>query len=184
MQTPSAFISYTHDSDQHCAQVREFAELLVSYGITVKADFWAGTPRRDWYPWANNYTYECEYTLVIASPGYRSMGDERGPNDENLGGRSEAALLRDLIQRDRRHWIERILPVVLPGRSIDEIPDFLQPNAATRYEVTEMSLRGIDDLYRTLTGQPRHVPPVLGSPVWLLPESGPGSPGWSTEEAS
>ncbi|MEV6228066.1 toll/interleukin-1 receptor domain-containing protein [Saccharopolyspora shandongensis] len=175
MQTPTVFVSYTHDDDRHRAQVRGLVDLLAAHAIRSKVDYLAGPERRDWWPWARTNILECEYTLVIASPQYRRMGDGSGPNDKNLGGQCEASLLRDMVQSDRAMWTRRILPVVLPGRSIWEIPDFLQPCAATHFVVDELTMPGITNLYRTLTGQPQHTAPELGKPLELPPESGPGS---------
>jgi hypothetical protein len=174
-QHPKVFISYTHDSDQHCQQVRGFATLLVDSGIDVELDQWATGPRQDWQAWATRGMTESDYVVVIASEGYRRMGDGNGPGDLNLGGQSEAALLRDLLQGSRRTWTSKILPVVLPGQGIEGIPLFLQPHAADRYPVDSLTRESAEDLLRTITRQPRHLRPPLGKPLVLPPKSGPGA---------
>ncbi len=170
---PKVFISYTHDSEQHHDQVREFATLLVGNGIIVELDQWAAGPRQDWQAWATRLMTSYDYVLVVASEGYRRMGDGNGPADRNLGGQSEAALLRDLLQGDRPAWTAKILPVLLPGQGIEGIPLFLQPHAADRYPVSSLTVEGAEGLLRTITGQPRHLRPTLGRPLVLPPESGP-----------
>ncbi|HEX5121389.1 MAG TPA: hypothetical protein VFW65_39920 [Pseudonocardiaceae bacterium] len=55
----------------------------------------------------------------------------------------------------------KILPVVLPGFSADDLPAFLQPYSGTRYVIPEQ----LDELLRVLTKQPRHVQPELGPPA-------------------
>lgn len=173
---PSVFISYTHDDDHdHYGEVGEFASFLMSNRIVPIIDQWAGVRRQDWYAWAQRGIPHADFVIVVASSGYRRMGDGNGPNEANLGGQSEAALLRDLLQRDRARWTAKMLPVVLPGHTIDEIPDFLQPYAATHYIVTALTVEGAENLLRALTGQPAHIPPPLGPPVHLPPRSGPGA---------
>jgi serine/threonine protein kinase len=87
----------------------------------------------------------------------------------------EAALMRDMLTGDRNTWIAKVLPVVLPGRSIEDIPVFLQPYSASRYLVDALTMDGIDELYRVLTGQPRHVAPELGRLVVRPPLAGSSS---------
>ncbi|MBB5159255.1 toll/interleukin-1 receptor domain-containing protein [Saccharopolyspora phatthalungensis] len=180
MRLPTVFISYTHDSDEHREAVLRFAQLLAKNGIRSVNDFWADPDRRNWGEWAEKYINESNYTLVIASERYRRVGNGEVPDDENQGGQWEVAYLRERLQRSRSEWTRRILPVVLPGRLVEEIPSFLQPSGCTRYHVSELSEAGIEALYRTLTFQPEHVAPKLGRPLVLPPKSGPGSPGWET----
>ncbi|GAA1989844.1 toll/interleukin-1 receptor domain-containing protein [Amycolatopsis minnesotensis] len=172
---PTVFVSYTHDDEQHRRAVREFASFLQDNGVDVVLDQWAEDHRKDWQAWAQKGMTESDYVIVVASDGYRRMGDGNGPNDRNLGGQSEAALLRDLLQGDRRAWTPKILPVLLPGQGIEGIPLFLQPHAADRYAVDAFTPAGAEDLIRTVTRQPRHVRPPLGRTLVLPPESGPGA---------
>ncbi|QWF83009.1 toll/interleukin-1 receptor domain-containing protein [Amycolatopsis sp. CA-230715] len=172
---PTVFVSYTHDDEDHRRAVLKFATVLQNSGIAVTLDRWASDRRRDWQAWAVKGMTECDYVIVIASKDYRRMGDGNGPNDLNLGGQSEAALLRDLLQGDRQAWTVKILPVILPGQDISGIPLFLQPNAADRYAVDSITPEGIEDLLRVITSQPRHVRPPLGPPLVLPPQTGPGS---------
>ena len=174
VSAPNVFVSYTHDSEEHRRDVRDFAAFLIRSGINAILDQWEDPVRRDWYAWALRNMPEVDFVLVVASTGYRRMGDGYGPNDKNLGGQAEAALLRDLLQRDRARWTEKILPVVLPGHTVDEIPDFLQPYAADHYLVESLTKAGADGLLRALTRQPAHLRPPLGPLVDLPPISGPG----------
>jgi hypothetical protein len=170
---PKVFVSYTHDSEQHRDDVLAFADFLVGQGIDVVLDRWATGRRRDWQAWATQNITESDYVLVIASEGYRRMGDGTGPNHLNLGGQAEASLLRDLLQGDRATWTAKILPILLPGHSKEEIPNFLQPNAADWYEVLANTLEAAESLLRLLTQQPRDVPPALGTRPILPPRTGP-----------
>ncbi|MGW5746718.1 SEFIR domain-containing protein [Amycolatopsis sp. NPDC003861] len=169
---PKVFVSYTHDSEEHREAVLAFADFLVRNGIDVVLDRWATDRRRDWQAWMTRNITESDHVLVIASEGYRRMGDGIGPNHLNLGGQAEAALLRDRLQGDRATWTAKILPVLLPGHGKHEIPHFLLPNAADWYEVPANTPEAADSLLRVLTRQPRDVPPALGPRPILPPRSG------------
>src|SRR4051812_14327361 len=112
-----------------------------------------------------------DYVLVVASARFRLAGDGLAAEDEHRGVQSEAALMRELLCGDRATWLPKILPVVLSGHDIDEIPLFLQPHTASRYVVTEFTPQGADQLLRVITGRPVHVAP----PVSALPAD-PGGP--------
>ncbi|MEV0053548.1 SEFIR domain-containing protein [Saccharopolyspora shandongensis] len=180
MQLPTVFISYTHDSEKHQEAVLRFAELLAEYRIYSVNDLWADPDRRYWGEWAEKCIDESDYTLVIASPGYRRVGNGEATDDENRGGVWEVAHLRERLQQARSVWTRRILPVMLPGRTVSEIPTFLQPYGCTHYPVPTLDANGIQTLYRDLTRQPEYTRPELGEPMILPPKSGPGSPGWES----
>ncbi|MEU4249010.1 SEFIR domain-containing protein [Amycolatopsis sp. NPDC026612] len=165
------FVSYAHDDETHKVTVGILAELLVHNGIDVDLDLWAGPARRDWGSWAIGCIENADFVLIVASPRYRHVGDGLVATSDNRGVQSEAALIRDLLHRDRAVWTAKLLPVVLPGRSIDEIPLFLQPYCGGHYLIPAVTQAGIDELLRTITAQPGHVRPPLGEVPVLSPYS-------------
>ncbi len=97
---------------------------------------------------------EAAYVLVIASAAYKRRAEGRAESGEGRGVQHEAALIRDEVYRDRAAALKKYLPVLLPGRSVDDIPEWLGPTATTHYKVTELSVQGAERLPRVLTGQP------------------------------
>jgi hypothetical protein len=160
---PTVFISYTHDSPEHKAQVRRFAELVRSHGIMVVLDQWATTHRQDWSTWAPKSIVRSDYTLMIASPNYKAAADDFDDSDRNPGAKSEAAVIRDLLHGDRATWKRKLLPILLPGHDKTEIPYFMQPNSADWYQIDELSDNGIRDLVAVLTAS------ATGSPAMPHP---------------
>jgi hypothetical protein len=179
-----AFVSYAHESAEHKNQVLQFATLLRQNGVEAVLDVWAADARIDWYAWALKEMTEADYIVVVASPKYLQVADG-APSREHRGVQSEAALLRDLVWDDRATWLPKILPVLLPDHQIQEIPRFLQPSTASRYEVRGFTPRGIEDLLRVILSQPSHIPPPVAEPPVLQVLSGePGGPvTWSALDA-
>jgi hypothetical protein len=145
--------------------VVRLAELLLRNGIEVGLDQWAEGVRRDWVRWTTDQIMSADFVLVVASPGYRAAAEGVTGPSRARGAAAEAALLREILYRDRAAHFRRILPIVLPGGTIDDIPLFLMPYSADRFAVSELSTAGIEDLLRMVTDQPAIKPPAQTRPT-------------------
>jgi hypothetical protein len=164
-EAPWVFISYSHDSEEHKAQVRRFATLLHSrIGLEVILDQWHDNVRIDWSLWATRNLKAADFIIVVASPLYRARADGEAPPDEGRGAQFETAIIRNKLTKDLEDGTRRVLPVVLPGRSIDDIPEFLNPYSMTRYEIPDFTDAGVADLLAAITGRGQHPKPRRG--VW------------------
>lgn len=166
--SPRVFISYAHEDVRHTEQVRELWILLRRNGIDAVLDLPAAERRQDWALWMHHQVRSSEFVLVVASPEYRRRSEGDASPDEGRGVQWEAALIREAYYSDRPAAQRKFLPVLLPGRSTKEIPEWLGPNTGTSYPVTEFTLTGAEELIRTLTRQPREVAVHLG-PIPVLP---------------
>ncbi|KUO11283.1 toll/interleukin-1 receptor domain-containing protein [Streptomyces sp. DSM 15324] len=144
------FLSYAHESEAHKAAVRQLYELLVANGLDVDFDQERLHRRRNWETWVNRRILRADFVLVIASPSYRRAGDGTLPEGTRLGLRSEYRRLVDLQHADPDRWMEKILPVVLPGRSPEEIPLSFTPWTADHYVVDSITQDGAADLLEVL----------------------------------
>jgi hypothetical protein len=162
-QAPRVFITYAHDSPEHKALVLQFAKFLrVDIGLDVHLDSWYDTRRRDWSAWAVEQLTVADFILVIASPDYRRRADGTSPTDEGRGAQFEAAMLRDNLTRNLRRETERILPVLLPGRSVEDVPVFLNAYSTSRFHIHEFTEAGVADLMAAITGDGEHPMPQRG----------------------
>lgn len=166
---PRVFVSYAHDSNRHKEDVRGFCEFLVAVGIDAHLDQWYLNERRDWQRWAAAQIQHSDFVILIASPVCRLVGNGNVGFGVHRGLQSELRLLYELYHGDPETWTRRILPVVLSGRSVDDIPLFLQPRTADHYYVTEFSVYGADELLRVLTRQPPYQRPAQGNLPVLPP---------------
>ncbi|MEV7038743.1 TIR domain-containing protein [Amycolatopsis sp. NPDC051061] len=167
---PVVFISYAWDSDDpsHGQSVRRLWELLRSCGIDAQLDLDAAQQRQDWPLWMGRQIREADYVLVIASRAYRERAEGRSGPDQGRGVQWEARLIRDAFYADQ-HALNRFIPVVFPGQSVDGVPDFLSPASSTVYTVRDFTVEGVEHLLRLLTDQPEIAQPPLGA-VPVLPE--------------
>jgi SEFIR domain len=168
-ERPRVFVSYAHDSAAHKERVLRFCEFLVASGVDVRMDRWDLGDRRDWQLWATSQICDSDFVIVIASPICKQVGDGTIAQYSHAGLQSEMRLLRELYHSDPVTWTRKILPVMLPGHAVDEIPLFLQPHTADHFVVSGMSEEGAEDLLRVLTGQPPYLPPAPGPRQELPP---------------
>ncbi|WP_410616310.1 SEFIR domain-containing protein [Amycolatopsis sp. lyj-109] len=168
------FLSYAKEPDDpsHQESVLRLWEFLRACGVDADLDLGETHERRDWPLWMGAQLREADYVLVIASPAYRRSAEGRGGAHEERGVQWEARLIRDAFYADR-HAVKRFVPVVLPGRSPDDVPDFLAPATSTVYPVSDFTVEGAERLLRLLTNQPEFVRPPLGAVPVLGPRRVP-----------
>jgi hypothetical protein len=51
--------------------------------------------------------------------------------------------LCDLLYRDGETWLGRVLPVVVPGRTLDELPTFTQLYSASHFVIQSINGFGL-----------------------------------------
>jgi SEFIR domain len=157
--TIRTFISYAHDSGEHCEAVVDLAGRLRADGIDARIDrYVCGSPDQGWPAWMEDEMEAADFVIVVCSPTYYTRYRGKGDPTQGRGARWEGDIVRNLLY-DFRSNVARCLPVLLPGASEDDIPDPLR-HTATRYRIPKhyMKLRG------DLVGTPETEMPPL-SPV-------------------
>lgn len=151
------FVSYVHESAGHKADVRTLCDLLrVEGGVTVLLDQEEPAERKDWQRWMTVGIIRSDYVLVVASPVYRAVGRYETGNVTRRGIDAEYRLLTSLLAEDYPLWLRKILPVVLPGRTVSEIPVVFQPHDADHYVIASLTPDGIEGLLEAIS---RELPP-------------------------
>jgi len=162
-EAPHVFVTYAHDSPEHKERVRLFAEFLHGrIGLEVHLDQWDDDERRDWSLWALKHLDTANFVIVIASPEYKRRAEGTAAPDEGRGSQFETARLRDRLTKDLGREIKRVLPVVFPQQSVEDIPNFLNPYSTTRYPIETFTEEGVEDLLTAITGRARHQRPERG----------------------
>ncbi|WP_440103999.1 nSTAND1 domain-containing NTPase [Streptosporangium sp. H16] len=168
-------MSYAHESERHKRLVRDFCDFLSDQGdLDVVADVFVPDVRINWASWAEEQILLADFVVVVASPVYHQVASPVSPPlVDHRGVRYEIGLLKDRLTDDDA-WVRRILPVVLPGGKVEEIPGFLLPRVNTHYLVSRPFSRGADDLLAALRyrhGEPSTArrplsPPALKEHWW------------------
>jgi WD40 repeat protein len=148
--SPRVFVSYSHETPEHKESVLQLCALLTERGVDVRVDQNDVNERRIWTDWTNSEILGSDFVIVVASPAYRAAGENRLTPGKNLGVRSEYLRLADLLHRDPALWTRKILPVVLPGREVDEIPLVFLPGTADHYVIDRLTPDGVVELLQVL----------------------------------
>ncbi|NUT94981.1 MAG: TIR domain-containing protein [Saccharothrix sp.] len=165
------FLSYAHESPEHREVVRQLYVLLRQNGIDAHWDGVAEQQPQDWAQWTADQIRKADHVLVIGSTAYRERAEGRAAATVGRGVQWEARLIRDEFYA----WPNRLgkfIPVVLPGQSVDGIPDFFTPKSSTVYTISELTVAGSERLLRFLLDQPEERTPDLG-PVPVFPVAPP-----------
>lgn len=156
---PRVFICYAHDDIGHKQGARSLARVLLDVGMDVHLDKWDEGRRRDWQHWAIDQITSADFVVIIASPACRAIGDGVYHRGDHAGIRSELGIIRSLLQRHPA-WHDYLLPVVLPGDSIANIPLFLQPDVMDHYVIKDITVDGVSGLVATVNKTPRREWPL------------------------
>lgn len=153
VHSPRIFVCYAHEDETHKKLVRDFADLLRTHGMDPTIDRDHEGPRTEWDHWALREIRAADFIAVIASPICQAIGDGTYHGADRAGMRFELGVIRNLLQR-HPDWASHLLPVVLPGHTVDEIPMFLRPETADHYTVEALTRTEIDYLLKTIATTP------------------------------
>lgn len=150
--------------------VRRLWQFLRSHGVDAKLDLSAVGRRQDGALWMANQIREADYILVIASPAYRARTQGQSDPEAGRGVQRETRLIRDAFYADQKA-VNRFVPVVVPGQTVDDVPGFLAPATTTVYHVNSFTPSGTKPMLRLLFDQPFDSEPPLGQqpPLPLRP---------------
>ncbi|MEV4173839.1 SEFIR domain-containing protein [Nonomuraea sp. NPDC049709] len=147
---PRVFICYAHDDGERVRQVFQFGELLARLGVDLHMDKIVEGRRQDWFDWAIRQILTADFIVIIASPRSKAAGDAMIDDKSNPGIRTELAMIKSQLHEDRELWTSKLLPVVLPGDSVCNIPLFLSPSCADHYVIDELTEEALEDLLRAM----------------------------------
>ncbi|MGW5648763.1 hypothetical protein ACWEV3_15620 [Saccharopolyspora sp. NPDC003752] len=172
-QDPCVYVFRAHDSDEHIAQVLEFATMLRRNGIKAGLPEWSPPQRSDHVVDEIARFDEADFILVIASPEMKLVMDSMQPGDPGVV--IGAALARNDLAENLPRSLKKMLPVVLPGRTIEDLPRMLTSYSTDRYTISHI---GTDDpevqnLLRVLRNSPLHAEPPQGPPHTIAQEQRP-----------
>lgn len=163
----TVFVSYSHDSSEHCDKVRTLSDRLRREGVDCHIDQYETSPPEGWPRWMTAQFRDAQYVLVVCTETYYRRA--RGTESPGIGRgvRWESSqLFQEIYDADSMN--KKFIPVLFSPDDHPFVPEPLR--SSTRYDLS--TKQGYGELYRYLTGQPSVVKPALG-PVRVLPPRSP-----------
>jgi hypothetical protein len=168
--SPSAVVIWAHDDPEWSPSEKQtwqdtivsFTHLLRGSKVDADLDLFHGHLATDWARFGPAAIRDSEFAIVAVSRTWRRAWDGDVDDGAYAGARGEANVLLGLFQESNKAFLEKVIPVVLPGATEDDIPQELK--ATTHWSrVPTLDEAGIDELYRRLTKQAGHPKPPLGT---------------------
>ncbi len=162
---PKVFISYSWDSEEHKAWVRQFAERLVANGVEVTLDQWQLAPGQSLTQFMEAAIADSDYVVVVCTTNYSTRSIARtggvGYEQQIISGRIFAGLPR-----------EKFIPLVRQGEfhpgAECAIPPMFSGTFALDMRNPEREDASIETLLRAIYRKPLFEPPRRGDPPqWL-----------------
>jgi len=153
-KTPSVFISYSHDSEEHKNWVRALAEQLLDNGVEVLLDQWGLKLGDDLYKYMERSVKIVERVLVICTKSYVIKA-----NEGKGGVGYEAMIVTGELVKDL--GTNKFIPVMRENNPNPELPASL----STRYYIdlsNDNYEKGFEKLLRELHGEPALKKPPIG----------------------
>lgn len=153
---PKVFISYSHDSQSHRDFVREIANQLRADGLNCIIDQYVnGFPPEGWQRWMEDQIEAADFVLLVCTETY--LKRYRGHEENGGKGVTFEGVVISQSLYDHYYRNSKFVPVIPENGSLDNVPISLK-----QYSTYTLP-KQYDNLYRYLTNQPEHIPPVIGA---------------------
>lgn len=126
MSRKIVFISYSHDSNEHCERVLALSERLREDGIETRLDQYVnGSPAQGWPRWMLDQLDEANYVLVICTETYYRRFRGREEPGKGKGVDWEGALVIQELYDSRSRTL-KFVPVLFSAADARYIPEPLR----------------------------------------------------------
>ncbi|WP_020394624.1 toll/interleukin-1 receptor domain-containing protein [Thiolinea disciformis] len=148
-QTLRVFISYSHDSEAHCAFVLQLAQQMRADGLDCQLDQCInGSPPEGWQRWMENEIEQADFVLVVCTPTY--LQRYRGQTEDSRHRAIEGLVISRSLY-EAFYCNTKFIPVLSDAGDFDDVP--LPLKAFSVYRLMEE----YEDLFRLLTRQPKPI---------------------------
>lgn len=154
MQTsPTCFISYSHESDDHRLWVKKLAAKLRQYGVETRLDQWHAIPGDQLPEFMEKEIRESDYVLVICTPKYKFKSDTRSGG---VGYEGDIITSEIFVNRS----IRKFIPILRGENWAECSPTYLLGKLYINFSDEESYLKNFEELLKTLLNTREQAPPI------------------------
>ena len=153
--TPTVFVSYSHDSEDHSNWVLQLATRLRSNGVNAVLDKWNLALGQDVAAFIEKGLSKSHRVLCICSENYvqKANGIEGGV------GYEKKIMTAEIMADLNRDWV---IPVIRNNRGNEKVPVFLKGSLYLDFEDDRLYEAKYEELLRSLLDEPVLPVPPLG----------------------
>ena len=151
--SPTAFISYSWDTDEHRAWVRKLAERIRGCGVDVKLDQWETAPGDQLTEFMERGIRDHDFVVIICTPKYRQRSDSR---EGGVGYEGDVMTAEVMTNGNERKFI----PVWRSGQWEEAAPSWLVGKYYIDLSGNPYDEERYADLIETLRGERLKPPPI------------------------
>jgi len=160
---PSAFLSYSWDSELHKTWVKELAARLRADGVNTILDQWHTAPGDQLPAFMGRAIRDNDYVIIVCTPLYKERSDARRGG---VGYEGDIMTAEVFTQANHRKFI----PVLRRGRWSESAPSWLQGKYYVDLSSDPYQEEKYEDLLLTILGQRPSAPPI-GTPFSTIRSS-------------
>ena len=105
------FISYTHDSDEHCKKVEKLASFLIEYGVDVELDQYTPHPDEGWPTYMLRNILKSDFTLCVCTESYKARFEQDEKIGVGLGAKFEGKIITQLVYESEVN--NKFIPILM-----------------------------------------------------------------------
>ena len=151
--TPTAFVSYSWENEDHKKWVHDLATRLRIDGVEVTLDQWHVAPGDQLPQFMEDAVRTSNYVLIICTPKYKSRSDNR---EGGVGYEGDIMTAEVMNTRNQRKFI----PILRKGSWLDAAPSWLSGKVYLDLSGVPYSEPHYQDLLATVLGTRPVAPPV------------------------
>jgi len=156
MTSPTCFISYSWDSDEHKAWVRHLAIELQRNGVKTNLDQWDIHPGIDFIQYMETSIREADFVLLVCTPDFTRKA--------NIGrggvGYEKGIVTGEIFEGSASP--EKFVPLLRKGMPKDSLPSYLKSRLYIDLRDDYKFDLCIESLLRHIHQEPEYIRPPLG----------------------
>jgi hypothetical protein len=155
--SPTCFLSYSWDSEEHKDWVRELADRLTRYRVTTVLDQYALHPGKDVVAFMERGIAASDYVILVCTPRFKEKTTLRAGGV----GWEGTIVTGEMFQGIAREG--KFVPILRLGTPAEALPAYLATKFYIDFRETANLSTSLEDLIRHIYNKPKYKQPTLGT---------------------
>ncbi len=155
---PRVFISYSHDSDDHCERVLALAKQLRLNGVDARLDQFETCPPHGWPLWCAHQILDANFVLLICTETYRKRFLGLEEFGKGKGVKWEGKVIHNALYYEELNT--GFIPIVFSPDDVKHIPETVRETSWYTVSTISRSDSAYANLLNRITNDSLGLPPL------------------------